>query len=546
MNEARESIPAPGNILVVDDNPANLKLLTGVLAEAGHRARPAPNGRLALSGARSLPPDLILLDINMPEMSGFEVMAALRADARTAEIPVIFVTVQDDIEAKETAFELGAADYVTKPFHRKEVLLRVDNQLRMTRLRAGLRKRTRELEAEIAERERLSREKEQLAVHLRQAHKMEAIGTLVGGLAHNFNNLLSIVLGNLELARSDLPPLSPAAEFLEEIESAAQRARDEIRKLLRFSRGAEEERRPLSIGPVLKDSLRFARSLVSPNMETRIEIADDLPPILGEPIRLHQALTQLYRNAVQAMPKTGGVLEIAVSRCCVGAEFDGGDRCLMPGDYLRIDISDTGHGIPESIRERVFDPYFTTRGLGNCAGMGLSIVHGIVAGHEGRISHHARPGGGTTFCILLPVAEEAEAAPAENAVRSVVGTESLLLVESDPSTARMLGRILETMGYRTAVFTRSEAALARFLDAPADFDLAMLDADIDAIPLANRIREARPDLPLLLCGAYPAGTETEETLRLPGVRWLEKPAERRALAGAVRGLLDGRKPGMAE
>lgn len=282
----------------------------------------------------------------------------------------------------------------------------------------------------------------------------------MGGLAHNFNNLLSIVLGNVELIRFDLPPLSPASEPLEEIQTAALRARDEIRKLLRFSRGAEEERRAVEIGPVVEDSLRFVRTLFAPNIEIRVEIADDLPRVLGEPIRLHQALAQLYRNAAQAMAETGGSLDVSVSRKRLDTEFDAGDRCLMPGDYLQIDISDTGPGIPESIRERIFDPYFTTRGLGNCAGMGLSIVHGIVAGHEGRIEHHARPGGGTTFRLLLPAAEAAESPPATDAERAVGGTESLLLVENDPPISRMLGRILERMGYRTAVFTDPEAALA--------------------------------------------------------------------------------------
>lgn len=403
-----------GNILVVDDTPANLKLLAGILSQAGHIPRPAPNGRLALSAAASRAPELILLDVNMPDISGFDVVEALKANPQTAEIPVIFVTVHGDIEAKEAAFRLGVVDYITKPFNQREVLLRVETHLKLRRLQRGLEERTgeleartRELESEIKERERLAREKELLAHHLRQAHKMEALGTLVGGIAHNFNNILSIVIGHTELAMDDLPPDSPALPCLEEVETAATRARDEVRRLLEFSRGGEEARRPLASAPLLRDALQSLQAELSPEIRVETDIPDDLPPVEGEPIRLHQVLVQLFRNAMQAMDGSDGILTVAAS-VAEDADGESGDvACPIPGAFLRIEVSDTGHGIPESIRERIFDPYFTTRGMANHAGMGLSIAHGIVTAHDGRIIPSPRPEGGTTFCLLLPLAEKA-------------------------------------------------------------------------------------------------------------------------------------------
>lgn len=529
-----------GNILVVDDTPANLKLLTEVLSQDGHTVRPAPSGRLGLSGARFLPPDLVLLDINMPEMSGFDVMEALKADPRTAEIPVIMVTVQDDIEAKEAAFSLGAVDYITKPFNRKEVRLRVRNHLALRRHQVRLQEWNQQLEAEIAERERLAREKELLAGHLRQAQKMEALGTLVGGIAHNFNNILSIIIGHTELAKDDLTPGAPAFGCLAEVEAAAARARDEVQRLLQFSRGVDEQRRPLPLAPVIGDALQTIRSHISENIRVETDIPDDLPPVEGEPIRLRQALAHLFQNAVEAMADTGGALSVRVS---LSEEMgDESDRveCRLPGAYLRIDVADTGHGIPPAARERVFDPYFTTRGLANHAGMGLSIVHGIIRGHDGRITHQSRSGGGTLFRVLLPTASEAPAAPARLPTVSPAGTESIWLVEGDPMVARMLSWMLERLGYEVSAYTDPDAALSDFRDDPEAVDLAVLDADLllgTGGDFSRELRARRAGLPLVHCTGY-GQADVGGSGAGRRDRWLEKPVDRCTLARAVRDALD--------
>jgi signal transduction histidine kinase len=531
-----------GNILVVDDTPANLKLLVGVLSQAGHTPRPAPNGHLALSASAADPPELILLDINMPGLSGFDVIEALKADPETAGIPVIFVTVHGDIDAKETAFRLGAVDYITKPFNRREVLLRVETHLRLRRLELGLKERTRELEAEIVKRERLARDKELLARHLRQAHKMEALGTLVGGIAHNFNNILSVVIGHTELAKDDLAPNSAPFACLEEVETAAARARDEVRRLLDFSQGGEEARRPLASGPLLREAIQSLQREVPPDVRVETDIPEDLPPVEGEPIRLRQVLIQLFHNAVEAMEGTGGALTVSAAAADDAETESGGLECALPGAFLRIDVSDTGHGIPESIGERVFDPYFTTRGLANHAGMGLSIAHGIVAAHEGRIRHRPRPGGGTTFRLLLPVCRETPETPRPLPKTAPAGTESILLLEGDPVVARLLQRVLERLGYEITHFSDPAEALDRFRADPEAFSLAILDeaaAYRNGVGAAEEIRALRPGFPLLFCGGYRPPGDAPARNEIPGAIRLQKPVDRCTLAGAVRAALDG-------
>lgn len=543
MTRSTESAsPDGGNILVVDDTPANLKLLVGILSQAGHTPRPVPNGRLALSATAADPPELILLDINMPGLSGFDVIEALKADPETAGIPVIFVTVHGDIDAKETAFRLGAVDYITKPFNRREVLLRAGTHLRLRRLELGLKERTRELEAEIRERERLARDKELLARHLRQAHKMEALGTLVGGIAHNFNNILSVVIGHTELAKDDLAEDSPAFSCLAEVETAAARARDEVRRLLQFSQGGEEARRPLASGPLLRNAIQSLQTEISSEIRVEADIPEDLPPLEGEPIRLRQVLMQLFHNAVQAMEGTGGVLTVSAAVADDAEAESDGLVCAIPGAFLRIEISDTGHGIPESIRERIFDPYFTSRGLANHAGMGLSIVHGIVKSHEGRIRHEPRPGGGATFRLLLPVSRAEPEAPCPISAPAPAGTESILLLEGDEVVGRMLCRILERLGYQPAHFADPLEALDRFQSDPGAFSLAILDEGIafrNGVSIAREIRHLRPGFPLLFCGGYrPPGSGPIDE-EMPEIPRLQKPVERCTLAGAVRAALDG-------
>jgi signal transduction histidine kinase len=235
---------------------------------------------------------------------------------------------------------------------------------------------------------------------------MEAIGTLSGGIAHDFNNVLSIILGNAELAIDDIPESSPARFNLKEIRTASIRAKDVVRQLLNFSRKASQELKPTQIIPVVKDALRFLRAMIPTTIEIRQNIQSSNDTVLADSTQIHQIILNLGTNAFHAMEETGGVLKVGIKNVVFDQVAATPYSDLVPGKYVELTVSDTGQGIAPEFRERIFDPYFTTKEVGKGTGMGLSVVLGIVKGHGGTISVDSEPGQGTRIRIFLPMVEK--------------------------------------------------------------------------------------------------------------------------------------------
>lgn len=249
-------------------------------------------------------------------------------------------------------------------------------------------------------------EKRRLEVELRHAQKMEAIGTLAGGIAHDFNNLLGVIVGNTELALLDIPEWNQARGNLDEILKASLRARDVVKQILSFSRQAEVDKRPMSIGDLVKEASRFLKAFIPNTIELRHNINTKLDRVIADPTQIYQVLLNLCANASYAMRETGGVLEINVDDLLVGpgqamqhADLKPG---LKPGSYVCVTVKDTGCGIASEIMARIFDPYFTTKSVGEGSGMGLAVALGIVRNHCGTIRAESQPGKGTIFSIFLP------------------------------------------------------------------------------------------------------------------------------------------------
>ncbi|MEW5910052.1 MAG: PAS domain S-box protein [Thermodesulfobacteriota bacterium] len=239
-----------------------------------------------------------------------------------------------------------------------------------------------------------------LEAQLQQAKKMEAIGTLTGGIAHNFNNILSIILGNAELAISDLPEWNPATGNLNEIRKACIRAKDLVRQLLIFSRKSPAPKRPVQIDLIIKESLELIRSSIPNSIEIRYDAPMPVGLIKGDPAQLHQILIHLCSNAADAMENHGGFLHVSVHQIEIRPEQPVKD--LPPGPYVRITVKDSGIGMPQEVISRIFDPYFTTKEFGKGTGMGLAVVYGIVKAHEGAITVESSPGKGTSFDLFFP------------------------------------------------------------------------------------------------------------------------------------------------
>ena len=256
----------------------------------------------------------------------------------------------------------------------------------------------------ITERRKAEKENIKLQEQLRQAQKLEAIGTLAGGISHDFNNILAIIIGNIELAFDNIPSGSLAYKNLKQAEKACRRARDIVRQILSFSRQQMIlNQEPVKISEVIKESLKLFKSSIPATIEIRQDIGCESDMVMAEPTQINKVLTNLCTNAYHAMYDKGGILEVRLEK----KNFNPGDRfpCpdMNPGSYLLLTVGDTGCGMDHDTIERIFDPYFTTKQVGKGSGMGLAVVHGIVANHQGFIAVESEPGKGSVFKIYLPV-----------------------------------------------------------------------------------------------------------------------------------------------
>jgi PAS domain S-box-containing protein len=265
---------------------------------------------------------------------------------------------------------------------------------------------------DITERKRAEAARGELEAQLRQAQKMEALGQLTGGIAHDFNNILQGILGNLVLAEEHQEALADArlGRYLERAHSAAQRARDLIQQMLTFSRGRSGERGPVAPGALLKDATRLLRPTLPATIELGIELADEAPAALLDAVQFEQVLLNLCINARDAMAGAGSIA-LGARAAALRGEVCASCRQRIDGGYLELSVGDSGPGIAPEVRERMFDPFFSTKEVGKGSGMGLAMVHGIVHQHGGHVLVESAPGGGARFRILLPPA----AAPAPEA-----------------------------------------------------------------------------------------------------------------------------------
>ena len=394
---------------------------------------------------------------------------------------------------------------------------------------------------DITERKAAEASKQKLEAELRHAQKMEAVGTLAGGIAHEFNNILGIILGNAELAADDIPAGSLARFNLDEIRAASLRAKDVVRQLLTFSRKPEENRWPVNLVPVVKEAIKFLRSSIPSSIEIRQNIPYKCHTVLVDPTQVYQILINLATNAVHAMEEQGGVLQFILHNLTVNEDSLASEQKLEPGDYVVLEVKDTGVGIPAEFRERIFDPYFTTKEVGKGTGMGLAVVHGIVQAHGGSIQVEENPEGGTTFRVFFP-ASKLEVETAEDAPEELpTGAERILFVDDEEPLAKLGALQLEKLGYQVVSVTDPKEALDLVSANPRQFDLLITDMTMPGITGDQLIREVlrlRSDMPAILCTGFSEKID-EEKARLIGARgYALKPLDRKDLATTVRKILD--------
>jgi CheY-like chemotaxis protein len=370
---------------------------------------------------------------------------------------------------------------------------------------------------------------------------MEAIGTLAGGIAHDFNNILSPLLGHAELLMSDLNEDSPLQASVNEIYRASLRARDLVQQILAFSRQTEDELKPIKIHPAVKEALTLLRASLPKTINIEQNIDSNCGAVIADPTQIHQIAMNLATNAYHAMEDTGGTLKVALKQ--VQMEPDQSKNIgLVPGTYACLTVSDTGCGIQKEILDKIFDPYFTTKGKSKGTGLGLSVVHGIVKGYGGDIHIKSEPGKGTEVCVYLPIIESKIEKGATHSIESIQGgTEKILLVDDEEAIVRMEQQMLKQLGYQVTTRTGSIDALEAFKANPDRYDLIITDMtmpNMTGIQLAQEIKKIRPEIPIIICTGF-SDQINEEKCKAMGIQgYVMKPIVRKEFAGTIRTVLD--------
>jgi signal transduction histidine kinase/ActR/RegA family two-component response regulator len=386
------------------------------------------------------------------------------------------------------------------------------------------------------------KEKSKLEQQIRHSQKMEAIGTLAGGVAHDFNNILYPILGYTEMTIDEVAEGSPARECLDEIMTAAQRARKLVDQILTFSRLDHQGRIPLKMQGAVKEALNLLRATLPATIEVIERIDEDCGPVLADPTQIQQVVMNLCTNAFHAMQDHGGTLTVSLEETQIAS--DDLPASQNPVTYIKLTVADTGYGMSKDIIERVFEPYFTTKKTGEGTGMGLAVVHGIIKGYDGDIQAHSEPGNGTTFNVYLPRIYK-EIGTLDNASTPIQkGDESILLIDDEDQIVRMLKQMLMSLGYRVNAVSDPIEAIEIFENDPWAFDIVITDMTMPKITgdlLSREVLKIRPDIPVILCTGFSKLID-EERIREIGIKKLiMKPVIKSEVARAIREVLESER-----
>jgi PAS domain S-box-containing protein len=378
--------------------------------------------------------------------------------------------------------------------------------------------------------------------HLLQAHKMEALGTLAGGIAHGFNNILTAIVGHIDLALRSPGVGDETRQDLEQVHAAAMRGSALVRQILAFSRQGQGERAPVELARLVTDTLALLRPTLPANIEVRHRSTAASTWLQADSTQVQQVLLNFFDNAAFAMRETGGVLDLALDEVPVGDAFAVAHPPLKPGSYVRLTVRDTGCGMTPTVRARIFDPFFTTKRPGEGTGLGLAAAYGIVSDHGGVITVVSAPNQGTIFEVYLPLLPKGGPPAVDAHAQPVLGgTERILFVDDEASLARLGQRCLTPLGYTVVTEVDGLAALDRFRQSPDQFDLVITDQTMPKLTgaaLAAELLRIRPNIPIIL---YTGGgvIMPPEDMRRLGIRgFLAKPYTMSDLAALIRRVLD--------
>ena len=504
-------------ILLVEDNPRDARLIKETLSEAAaDQFEFACTERLdlALELVAQHEFDVVLLDLTLPDSSGLDTYEKMHAQAPT--VPTIVLTGLDVETLGIQAVQKGAQDYLIKG--------QVDTPLLVRSVRYAI-------------------ERKLLENQLLQSNRLESVGELAGGVAHEFNNLLTPIMGFTQLGIAGLPPGHPVCSDLEAVLRSAERASRLASQLLTISRQQVSEPKVFDLNQLILNTGKLLRSVIDKDVELVILLSPDLDLVSADPDQIEQVLMNLVVNARDAMP-TGGKLVIETANLNVNRAQ--ADRWNCPsGKYVSLSVNDNGIGMVEEVLRKAFDPFFTTKETGKGTGLGLSICYGIIKQHGGHIEVDSEIDKGTTFKIFLPCSTQGVSLLPQNQKCETVpnGKETILLAEDEPSVRSVCTRVLHNNGYEVLEAANGEEALRLAQNHPAGMiDLLLTDVvmpQMGGIELATRLGESRPDIKILLTSGY-----TDEAIALNGSKrdklpFIQKPFLPAELLRKVWEVLDG-------
>jgi signal transduction histidine kinase len=546
-------------ILIVDDDDAGRYLKAHIFRKIGFAVSEAATGHAAIDHCAADTPDILLLDVKLPDISGIEVCRRLKASypgIAVLQTSAAFHSARD----RTLAFEGGADSLLIEPIEPEELIASVRALLRGRRAEQDLRRLNETLEVKVAERTRELEDTNRRLEHeiaerrkaeevLWHSQKMDVLGQLTGGVAHDFNNILAVIVGSLELAhaglegRRQLPP-EKIRQLIAAAQTAAQRGGQVTQQLLAFARKSILTSETLALNEVIAQCEGFLRRALGETINLNLEFAPDLWPCTIDPVQFEAALLNLVVNARDAMPK-GGRLDIKTANVLVEDGLDHDADAAPPGPYVRVRVSDTGTGMEPEVMARAFEPFFTTKDLGKGSGLGLSQVYGFVKQTGGHVSIDSTVRSGTTFNLYLPASEEVAKS---RLVRSGVptketptGTETILVVEDNEDVRDVVVAVIEDLGYRIVVAPNGQSALAHIRN-DRSIDLVFTDlvmpGGLSGFDLIREAKSLRGELKFLVTSGY-AGAQADEagSGKLPLIL---KPYHRTELATKIRLALNGR------
>ena len=562
----------PQLVLIVDDKEENLYFLRAVLEGAGFAVESAVHGADAMDCARRRPPALVVADILMPVMDGFALCREWRKDELLRSIPFVFYTATyTDDRDRDFALSIGADDFIVKPQEPDELLrmlqdvlgraaprdipasataeesreqdgvfLQQYNQALVRKLEAKME----QLERDIAARKKAEAENDRLQAQLNQMQKIDSVGRLAGGVAHDFNNMLQVILGHVELALRRASPDQPIHEDLVQIKNAAERSSDLTRQLLAFARKQTVSPKVLDVNETIGGLVKFLSRLIGENVELAWKPGEDAGSVRIDPSQVDQLLANLCVNARDAIMPGHGTISIQTASASFDQAFCEANPGYLPGQFIRLGVADTGCGMDRETLGKMFEPFFTTKEVGRGTGLGLSTVYGIVKQNGGFIDVDSEPGRGTVFNIYLPShVGDNERAPAmpTPAADPAVGQETILFVEDEPSILALGECFLRRQGYQVLSASLPGEAIRMAERYAGPIHLLITDVvmpEMDGRDLAKNLLRLYPDVKRIYMSGYTADVIAHRGVLDQGVHFIQKPFTMNELAAKVRHVLD--------